>query len=82
MPRIEHFTDEALRDSETASSEVLGAQGSPRNPASRKQLEEKFDACVAPVIGASQAAQAQRQLLELASAGAVGGALALLGSVG
>jgi 2-methylcitrate dehydratase PrpD len=119
MPRIEHFTDEAVRepavrqlaervtlqndagyeaivdrnqglpmsvevhaDGETASSEVLDAPGSPRNPASRKQLEDKFDACVAPVIGTSQAAQARRQLLELASTGAVGGALALLGSAG
>jgi 2-methylcitrate dehydratase PrpD len=119
LPRIEHFTDEAVHQpavrqlvervtlqhdrgyeaivdrnqglpmcvevhagGEAVSREVLDAPGSPRNPASRKQLEDKFDACVAPVTGMSRAGQARQQLLTLAAAEAVGPALALLDAEG
>jgi 2-methylcitrate dehydratase PrpD len=71
---------EVRADGEAASREVLDAPGSPRNPASRKQLEDKFDACAAPAIGMSRARQARQALLTLASAETVGPALALLGA--
>lgn len=55
LPEHEAYIDIRLKDGRTVSTHVEHASGSPENPLTNAQLEEKFHALVEPVLGARRA---------------------------